>query len=776
MKKQITFLRFLTVIVIFFGMTINTVAQESSFTVDASSDFSSIDLTNASQTYVGTITPTFGGMDFGPDNVLYGIDYNTNELYSVDTSDASTTLIGTMTPPANHIWTGFAYDNTTGILFANSSWGIAAGESSLHEVDVTDASTTLVGTQSTVTAFGCIAADDNGQLYGLRLSASPKIYLIDKTDASVTLLGDTGEFGGAGMGYGMDYDSETQTMFLTAYDSFTFNNDLYTIDLTDGSADQVGSLSMWTFALAIVSPFACDFTADVTEICTGTTVNFTNMSSGADTYSWTFEGGTPATSTDENPSVVYNTAGEFNVELEITNTLGDTEYELKVDYINVLETPAKADTPDGEEDVCTGLFYSYSIDEIPYAENYEWELSPSDAGILTPNDNEAELDVDIDWTGDFTIIVRATNMCGDGEWSDELEGTVFLSPEEFSLEGGGSYCLGDDGVEITQDGSQSGISYELYLSGDATGIIVEGTGSEISFGLVEEEGYYVSIASNDNCEYTMQNQVQVSVAYPPLEPGTPTGPDVVCADTTTTYESDGTDDADSYEWQLSPVDAGTITGNGLEASVEWNTDFSGTALVSLYGINDCGDGNDSEALEVEVNGLPTPEVDGESLVCDNHTEDYSVEENDGSTYTWTVTGGTIIAGEGTYTITVEWGEPGNGTVYVEEISDAGCEGSSETFDVVIDDCTDIDENIAENDISIYPNPAKNHLNIKINAAVNTQGTAMIFDLAGKQLMKQEIENGNQNIQFNIAELKGGLYLIKIHYENGFDVTKRFIKE
>lgn len=776
MKKQITFLRTLVAIAVLFGLSIDLVAQENAFTSDSFGDLSIIDLTDASQTSVGTLVPFFQGMDFGTDNVLYGIDGTTNELYTVDTSDASTTLIGSSVPATNHIWTGMAYDYSTGIMYVNASHGIAAGSSKLYTIDLTDGSVTLIGTQSTVTAFGAIGFDDNGVLYGLQLSASPSIYIIDITDASVTYLGDCGGFGGAGSGYGMDFNDEDGTMYLTAYDSFTFNSNLYSISLVDGSATDIGFLSMWTQALAIVTPFNCDFEADDTEICAGTTVNYTSLSAGADSYSWTFEGGTPATSTDENPSVVYSNGGTFNVELEITNTLGDTETELKADYINVLETPAKADTPDGDEDVCTGLYYSYSIDEIPYAEDYEWELSPSDAGILTPNDNEAELDVDIDWTGDFTIIVRATNMCGDGEWSDELEGTVFLSPEEFSLEGGGSYCLGGDGVEITQDGSQSGISYELYLGGDATGIIVEGTGSEISFGLLEEEGYYVSIASNDNCEYTMQNQVQVSIDYPPLEPGAPTGPEVVCADTTTTYESDGSDDADSYTWQLSPVEAGTITGNGLEASVEWNTDFSGTALVSLFGINDCGDGNDSEALEVEVNGLPSPEVTGESLVCDNHTEDYSVEENDGSTYTWTVTGGTIIAGEGTYVITVEWGEPGNGTVDVEEISAAGCEGISETFDVVIDDCTDIDENIAENDISIYPNPAKNHLNIKINTDVNTQGTAMIFDLAGKQLMNQEIKSGNQTIQFNIAELKGGLYLIKIHYENGFDITKRFIKE
>ena len=61
-------------------------------------------------------------------------------------------------------------------------------------------------------------------LYGLQLDANPAIYYIDKTDCSVDWLGDTGEFGGAGSGYGMDYSDEDETMYITAYDSFSFNS------------------------------------------------------------------------------------------------------------------------------------------------------------------------------------------------------------------------------------------------------------------------------------------------------------------------------------------------------------------------------------------------------------------------------------------------------------------------------------------------------------------------------------------------------------------------
>ncbi|MBU0763842.1 MAG: PKD domain-containing protein [Bacteroidetes bacterium] len=83
-----------------------------------------------------------------------------------------------------------------------------------------------------------------------------------------------------------------------------------------------------------------EFTASVTEIYTGGSVDFTNLSAGIpDTWSWTFTGGTPSTSTEVNPAnIMYNTAGTFTVELTVTNTMG-TDTETKVGYITVTEAP-----------------------------------------------------------------------------------------------------------------------------------------------------------------------------------------------------------------------------------------------------------------------------------------------------------------------------------------------------------------------------------------------------------------------------------------------------
>lgn len=80
------------------------------------------------------------------------------------------------------------------------------------------------------------------------------------------------------------------------------------------------------------------FSADVQTICTGQTVTFSDLSSGPPTsWSWTFQGGTPATSTDKNPVVTWSQPGIYNVTLEVTNGNG-SDLRTETSFITVQET------------------------------------------------------------------------------------------------------------------------------------------------------------------------------------------------------------------------------------------------------------------------------------------------------------------------------------------------------------------------------------------------------------------------------------------------------
>ncbi|HEV7232409.1 MAG TPA: T9SS type A sorting domain-containing protein [Bacteroidia bacterium] len=87
-------------------------------------------------------------------------------------------------------------------------------------------------------------------------------------------------------------------------------------------------------------PPIASFVADKRQVCPGSTVNFTDQSTFVPTsWSWTFQGGTPATSNLQNPSVVYNTAGTYSVTLTSSNANGNNSM-TKTVYIQVVATVA----------------------------------------------------------------------------------------------------------------------------------------------------------------------------------------------------------------------------------------------------------------------------------------------------------------------------------------------------------------------------------------------------------------------------------------------------
>ncbi|QHJ06914.1 endo-beta-N-acetylglucosaminidase [Hymenobacter busanensis] len=79
------------------------------------------------------------------------------------------------------------------------------------------------------------------------------------------------------------------------------------------------------------------FAASATTVTTGQSVTFSNASTNATSYSWTFQGGTPATSTAVFPVVSYATPGTYTVTLTATNAAG-VNTSTRAGYITVVGT------------------------------------------------------------------------------------------------------------------------------------------------------------------------------------------------------------------------------------------------------------------------------------------------------------------------------------------------------------------------------------------------------------------------------------------------------
>jgi|GEM_PF-528921 len=90
----------------------------------------------------------------------------------------------------------------------------------------------------------------------------------------------------------------------------------------------------------VPATITADFTANQFVLEEGGSIDFTDLSTGDPTsWIWTFAGGEPASSTEQNPTVTYAVAGTYEVSLTVSN--GNAEdTEIKAGYITVAEKAA----------------------------------------------------------------------------------------------------------------------------------------------------------------------------------------------------------------------------------------------------------------------------------------------------------------------------------------------------------------------------------------------------------------------------------------------------
>jgi hypothetical protein len=82
------------------------------------------------------------------------------------------------------------------------------------------------------------------------------------------------------------------------------------------------------------------------------------------------------------------------------------------------------------------------------------------------------------------------------------------------------------------------------------------------------------------------------------------------------------------------------------------------------------------------------------------------------------------------------------------------------------------ENWLENSVSLYPNPAREYVDIRIDGDVNV--TAMeVYDVYGKLVNTVTVVENPTRI--NVSSLADGMYFVRVTTEAGA-VTKTFVKK
>ena len=87
---------------------------------------------------------------------------------------------------------------------------------------------------------------------------------------------------------------------------------------------------------------------------------------------------------------------------------------------------------------------------------------------------------------------------------------------------------------------------------------------------------------------------------------------------------------------------------------------------------------------VRINALPAPVITGTTPLCILSTGNiYSTPFVTGHSYLWTISGGTITAGDGTNSITVTWNDPFGWLTVQETITATGCQVTTDYFNVAL---------------------------------------------------------------------------------------------
>ncbi len=151
------------------------------------------------------------------------------------------------------------------------------------------------------------------------------------------------------------------------------------------------------------TPPTANFNSDFTSGCAPLNVNFADASTGAVSWSWTFAGGTPASSTVQNPTnIVYNAAGTYNVTLVAYSSGGCAD--TVPSTITVYANPIANFSPSATSG-CAPLNVSFT-NTSSGASVYSWDFGDGITSTLA-NPSHSYLQA-----GNYLVSLIATSVAG----------------------------------------------------------------------------------------------------------------------------------------------------------------------------------------------------------------------------------------------------------------------------------------------------------------------------------------------------------------------------
>ena len=397
--------------------------------------------------------------------------------------------------------------------------------------------------------------------------------------------------------------------------------------------------------------------------CNGATVSFTNMSTDAFAYVWTF--GDPnnpgATSSAENPTYTYSEPGIYTVGLTIPFDLEcvDTFFS----QIEILEPEIVAGIDfslvNCTEEVLNFQFNDASVNNFNNTTAYTWTFTDAAGNVSTATGPAPQYSADV--AGDLTVAltIQTANDC-----AASTTITVPVDFIAFDPVSADTLCIGES--VVLNPGGNDQYSYLWSPSGsldDATAVSPTASPTQTTT-------YAVFVTNNVSGECTQQYETTIFV---PTEIQLSTnGVDQTCGEPVELVASANV--AVDYTWT-----GGGGSANGSSISV----DPAATETYTVSVVDDFG--CTAEATQTVTNQAVDVQLDGAITFCPEPTYSIGIANNDPGddlSYVWTAgAGGSIVAGGSTAspTITAPFGTT---TFSVTTTNQFGC-SETNSIDVTV---------------------------------------------------------------------------------------------
>jgi gliding motility-associated-like protein len=457
----------------------------------------------------------------------------------------------------------------------------------------------------------------------------------------------TSNLGSTGTGtYYWDFGDGTNSSSANPSHTYTSPGS-YSVSLIVTNAAGCTKLLTKTQYINVVTPAAANFTATNNNSCNApVTTSFTNTSTGATSYQWSFGDG--GTSTASSPTHTYTSSGSYTVRLIATGAGGCTDTAIKTSFVNIGSLAASFTK--SASSACTNNNISFTNTTTPGAGGSTWYFGDGSTSTLT-NPTHAYAAA-----GTYTVkLVVTYNNCADSATSTV---TITSGPTTSFLGNPITACAAPLTTTFTNNTSGA-VSY-LWLFGDGT----TSTSTNPSHTYSANGNYDVTLisTSSNGCTDTLKKVSYVAIQ--PISAAFNANPLTGCAPITTSFSSAVISlvPITSYYWNF---------GDGTTASGSFTSHTysnPGTYIVT-FAANAGSSCTDTFRATVFVTSKPTAAFSASPTTsCANSPVTFTSSSTGGTSYIWLFGDGTTGSGSST---SHNYDQPGTYTVTLV-VSNGGC--------------------------------------------------------------------------------------------------------